>query len=460
MKFFTEMEWNAAKWDWDNIVSFNSKASDSLKMLQLTDWGIVDGHGGEMDAARSFDLSGIGGGSSSGGSGSDLGNGSSVKSSKSAASTDSSPKDEGRINTSRISSPMEPLSGISVEPVIGLRLGKRTYFENFSGSSTIKGSAVTVASVGAVARKSKSTSSQNGNGTIPRCQVEGCNLDLSSAKDYHRKHRVCDSHSKCPRVVVKGIERRFCQQCSRFHSLAEFDEKKRSCRRRLADHNSRRRKPRQETIQFNSAKISSSFYDGRQNMNFSLSNVGSAGNSTWESICGSKFTITKCSPLKSDKIAQPPLPGVELPYAISFHGNSPNELLISKGGDTTNVLKPGFKESIFSSNLDGAPEFPRALSLLSTNSWGSSEPECISFDQPLHHANPAAGSMPSLSVISQGLPFTSSSEYWQVEQQSSSSHLNAFNTFTTTTGTSSINTGGQFPGVQLFKQQYHHHGIY
>ena len=30
---------------------------------------------------------------------------------------------------------------------------------------------------------------------------------------------------------------------SRFHSLGEFDEGKRSCRKRLADHNRRRRKP-------------------------------------------------------------------------------------------------------------------------------------------------------------------------------------------------------------------------
>jgi len=29
----------------------------------------------------------------------------------------------------------------------------------------------------------------------------------------------------------------------RFHVLAEFDESKRSCRKRLADHNRRRRKP-------------------------------------------------------------------------------------------------------------------------------------------------------------------------------------------------------------------------
>ncbi|KAL5723255.1 hypothetical protein ACHQM5_006673 [Ranunculus cassubicifolius] len=77
----------------------------------------------------------------------------------------------------------------------------------------------------------------------PLCQVLGCNLDLSNSKDYHKRHKVCDAHSKTAKVIVNGIEQRFCQQCSRFHLLAEFDDGKRSCRKRLAGHNERRRKP-------------------------------------------------------------------------------------------------------------------------------------------------------------------------------------------------------------------------
>nr|AVV48334.1 squamosa promoter binding-like protein [Litchi chinensis] len=75
------------------------------------------------------------------------------------------------------------------------------------------------------------------------CQVYGCNKDLSSSKDYHKRHKVCEVHSKTPKVIVNGIEQRFCQQCSRFHLLVEFDDGKRSCRKRLAGHNERRRKP-------------------------------------------------------------------------------------------------------------------------------------------------------------------------------------------------------------------------
>ncbi|XP_022721902.1 squamosa promoter-binding-like protein 1 isoform X2 [Durio zibethinus] len=74
------------------------------------------------------------------------------------------------------------------------------------------------------------------------CQVEDCRTDLSNAKDYHRRHRVCDMHSKASKALVGNVMQRFCQQCSRFHVLQEFDDGKRSCRRRLAGHNRRRRK--------------------------------------------------------------------------------------------------------------------------------------------------------------------------------------------------------------------------
>nr|QMV47665.1 squamosa-binding protein-like 1A [Paeonia suffruticosa] len=74
------------------------------------------------------------------------------------------------------------------------------------------------------------------------CQVQDCGSDLGNAKDYHRRHKVCEIHSKATRALVANVMQRFCQQCSRFHVLQEFDEGKRSCRRRLAGHNKRRRK--------------------------------------------------------------------------------------------------------------------------------------------------------------------------------------------------------------------------
>uniref|UniRef100_A0A453L8E0 SBP-type domain-containing protein n=1 Tax=Aegilops tauschii subsp. strangulata TaxID=200361 RepID=A0A453L8E0_AEGTS len=82
----------------------------------------------------------------------------------------------------------------------------------------------------------------------PSCAVDGCKADLSKCRDYHRRHKVCEAHSKTPLVVVAGREMRFCQQCSRFHLLAEFDEAKRSCRKRLDGHNRRRRKPQVDSM--------------------------------------------------------------------------------------------------------------------------------------------------------------------------------------------------------------------
>lgn len=185
-----EMEWNA-KWDWENLVAC-SKGIESPKNLQLVDWTIVDD--GEIHV-EPFNMSA----------------GSSTKSSISA-STDSSCK-KIEINGIELSgtSPTPETSVGSAEALLGLKLGKRTYFENNNGN--VKSTSFSVVPNPSITTPKKTRSSvQN----VPICcQVEGCNADLLLAKEYHRKHRVCDAHSKCPKVIVEGRERRFCQQCSR-----------------------------------------------------------------------------------------------------------------------------------------------------------------------------------------------------------------------------------------------------
>ncbi|TVU21324.1 hypothetical protein EJB05_30952 [Eragrostis curvula] len=80
----------------------------------------------------------------------------------------------------------------------------------------------------------------------PSCQVDGCQADLSGARDYHKRHKVCEVHTKSRVVRIKGIE-------YRFHLLQEFDEGKKSCRSRLERHNGRRRKVQpQATVDGNS----------------------------------------------------------------------------------------------------------------------------------------------------------------------------------------------------------------
>uniref|UniRef100_A0A7N0TMC2 SBP-type domain-containing protein n=1 Tax=Kalanchoe fedtschenkoi TaxID=63787 RepID=A0A7N0TMC2_KALFE len=89
---------------------------------------------------------------------------------------------------------------------------------------------------------------------VPSCLVDGCVANLSKCRDYHRRHKVCEAHSKTSRVTIGGQEQRFCQQCSRFHSLGEFDDSKRSCRKRLDGHNRRRRKPQPDSLYLSSSK--------------------------------------------------------------------------------------------------------------------------------------------------------------------------------------------------------------
>ncbi|KAF8379216.1 hypothetical protein HHK36_028646 [Tetracentron sinense] len=160
--------------------------------------------------------------------------------------------------------------GISFPMRIGLNLGGRTYFSSEDDF------------VNRLYRRSRPV--DPGPSNSPRCQAEGCNADLTHSKHYHRRHKVCEFHSKASTVLAGGLTQRFCQQCSRFecpkypclllifphsalklmiggsvhgeiprafvfHPLSEFDHGKRSCRKRLADHNRRRRKSQQQLPQ-------------------------------------------------------------------------------------------------------------------------------------------------------------------------------------------------------------------
>lgn len=116
-------------------------------------------------------------------------------------------------STSRISSSILDSSSWD-SSLIDLKLGHIGDRRDIRGSKLSKG---------ALAGLSSSESStppkrirlSGMNSQTPFCQVHGCNKDLSSSKDYHKRHRVCEVHSKTAKVIVNGIEQRFCQQCSR-----------------------------------------------------------------------------------------------------------------------------------------------------------------------------------------------------------------------------------------------------
>lgn len=149
----------------------------------------------------------------------------------------------------------------SSNSLIDLKLGR--FGDHRDGIGTPFSKGTTILSSSGSSTPSKRVRSSAVHSQIAYCQVYGCNKDLSGCKDYHKRHKVCEVHSKTSKVIVNGIEQRFCQQCSRFHLLAEFDDGKRSCRKRLAGHNERRRKPQVGIHSGRAGRLLQSYGDSR-----------------------------------------------------------------------------------------------------------------------------------------------------------------------------------------------------
>ncbi|RRT65074.1 hypothetical protein B296_00025571 [Ensete ventricosum] len=106
----------------------------------------------------------------------------------------------------------------------GLKFGQKIYFEDGGGGSGSSSKPPPASAKDAAAppppgRKGKGVA-QGGQQQPPRCQVEGCNADLTGAKAYYCRHKVCGMHSKAPKVIVAGLEQRFCQQCSSYPNFS------------------------------------------------------------------------------------------------------------------------------------------------------------------------------------------------------------------------------------------------
>ncbi|KAI3423097.1 SBP-type domain-containing protein [Psidium guajava] len=477
MSAISLMEWNAKpslQWEWENLVMFSSKATETSKPLRATDWDI---EAEELIDPGSLFLYENGGGSSSCTS-IDPGYTSVSKSSKSA-SVNSSSTEELKISKFSVEAPegfslqsskkdlaVNEISGMSPtlessvcsgEPLLSLKLGKRIYFEHTIDKDHVKtpDPPLVVKSPDTPAKRNKS----NCQGTAPRCQVEGCNLDLSSAKDYHRKHRVCESHSKCPKVIVNGVERRFCQQCSRFHGLSEFDEKKRSCRKRLSDHNARRRKPQPDVAQLNQARLSALFYGGLQQLNPVLGRSPAVHTRSADSL---KWADTQATKLMEKGPKLPIVGGVGESITIPSNvisdtlkstgfGKGHDELLSLKGM-SVNTIGGGLGESLASPNLDASQSIQRALSLLSTDSHDSIRQKSTSYEHFVRAKNNCmSADQPAMYAFGQSSRLASSG-YWHAEQRPKQSQTHIMNPHNES---SIINFGGN--GVQecLFSEARH-----
>ncbi|KAL6977926.1 hypothetical protein U1Q18_026712 [Sarracenia purpurea var. burkii] len=450
------MDWNSktpSEWDWENLALFSCKAVEIPKQVQLTSHEI------EEDGAENGSLYSSAG---AGFSGSDLGYHSSSKSSISASPDSSLKKGMKTFSTvdglSKVYCQKEEFSGVddngnfstlgasenSGDPMIGLKLGKRTYFEDMCAASTSKNTSFSVVPTDAVGTTTKKPRASYHSTQNPRCQVEGCNLDLKSAKDYHRRHRICENHSKSPRVIVAGMERRFCQQCSR-----QFDDKKRSCRRRLSDHNARRRRPRPEAIHFNSVRASSLNGDGRHQMNFLLNRDPTpVPHHTWQNACNLKIAQSRDSlsiPAKTAGIdIQPHLSSNDIPNSISML-RLDSERISSFHSATPRVLYHDLVPPAITSNLDVAPELRRALSLLSTNSWGFNEPEPTSLEHFIQ-VNQSSAAQPMMHAEPQNVALASSSQYMRVEQPTAMSRVHSLGFHS--------NGNSQFQEFQFIKAPY------
>ncbi|XP_022766775.1 squamosa promoter-binding-like protein 9 [Durio zibethinus] len=267
----------------------------------------------------------------------------------------------------------------STESLNGLKFGKKIYFEDAAAGAPPAAAATAIAAGGSnVGTPSKSgpgssSSSRSGRkarvgGVVqgaqpPRCQVEGCKVDLSDAKAYYSRHKVCGMHSKSPKVIVAGLEQRFCQQCSRFHQLPEFDQGKRSCRRRLAGHNERRRKPPPGSLlPSRYSRLSSSIIESSRDGSFIMDFTAYPRHSSrdvWPTARSSEYLPGNQNTAAARSLPHPWQNNSENPRPDLFMQGSPGGTVFS-----STEITPG-------QCFTGVGDSSCALSLLSNQPWGS-----------------------------------------------------------------------------------------
>ncbi|GJN14225.1 hypothetical protein PR202_gb01020 [Eleusine coracana subsp. coracana] len=125
---------------------------------------------------------------------------------------------------------------VATELLAGARKKVKTAGRRGKAGADVVGGGGSVAAAGGVAGAGRAAAAEM------RCQVPGCEADIRELKGYHRRHRVCLRCAHSASVMLDGVQKRYCQQCGKFHILLDFDEDKRSCRRKLERHNKRRRR--------------------------------------------------------------------------------------------------------------------------------------------------------------------------------------------------------------------------
>ncbi|KAM5558992.1 squamosa promoter-binding-like protein 14 [Rosa sericea] len=267
------------------------------------------------------------------------------------------------------SSTSPPNNSSTEESLNGLKFGRKIYFEDAALGPNPPKSGSGSSSSGATPPKKQRSGGGGGVGLVhqgqpPRCQVEGCNVDLSGVKAYYSRHKVCAMHSKTPTVIVAGLEQRFCQQCSRFHQLPEFDQGKRSCRRRLAGHNERRRKPQPGSMMSTRfGRLSSSIYENTSRVGSFLMDFTAyprAGREEWATTRTSERPPGNHTVTATGKFLQHPWQ--------SNPENTRSDLYLQGSAGGTSYPGPGIPPG---ECVTGVTDSSCALSLLSNQPWDS-----------------------------------------------------------------------------------------
>ncbi|XP_074558976.1 squamosa promoter-binding-like protein 17 [Curcuma longa] len=292
------------------------------------------------------------------------------------------------------SGPIDPSAGCGGggdDSLRGLVFGKKIYFEDGSGGGN----------KAPPARKGRGVLQGGGGGgqqqapPRPRCQVEGCEADLSGVKAYYCRHKVCGMHSKAPKVIVGGIEQRFCQQCSRFHQLTEFDQGKRSCRRRLAGHNERRRKPPSGPFNSRYGQFPRSFHEPSRFrsflMDFSYPKHGrdicsdnlAAGNQWHEVVdapSNAVVPVLRAHPYSQGSPGQMLLSSPELPPSECLAGALDGSCALSLLSSTQPWGSNASRSQVPSISSSGSFN-PFSNNYMAANSWGLRDPGSRSHSQ-------------------------------------------------------------------------------
>ncbi|KAF7059504.1 hypothetical protein CFC21_066399 [Triticum aestivum] len=358
----------------------------------------------------------------------------------------------------------------------GLNFGQKIYFEqDVAGSSSSggrrgKGPAPARAGGGGggpgASTPAAAGSASQQQQQQPRCQVEGCGVDLSGGKTYYCRHKVCLEHSKAPLVVVAGIEQRFCQQCSRFHQLPEFDQGKRSCRRRLAGHNERRRKPPPGPMSTRYGRLAASFNEdpGRLRsflLDFTYPRAPAGVRDPWPAVQAGEHRMPGTTHWQGGHHEHHPhrsaVAGYGDHHAYNGQGSS------SGGGGAPPPMIPGGFELPSDECMAGvAADSSCALSLLSTQPWDSSAHSSSHNRSPAMSTTSAfQGSPVAPSVMASNYMAASSSGSWgsprggrsmHHHQQQQQQHHMQHDTVMSEVHPSSVHHG-QFGELELALQQ-------